>query len=67
MPPCPMRVTRLWEAVSVLGETPGTDPDASGMRYQHQTTICCGALAQRLPHLVAFTRLHVSEPLYGAT
>jgi hypothetical protein len=31
---CPMRLRRPQEAVSVLGETPRTDPDASGMRYQ---------------------------------
>ncbi|MBA2631971.1 MAG: hypothetical protein H0U86_03035 [Chloroflexi bacterium] len=40
--PCPMRLRRPQKAVSVLGETPGTDPDASDMRYHPfgQVPIC---------------------------
>ena len=33
-----MCLRRPWEAVSVLGETQGTVPDESGMRYHFTTT-----------------------------
>jgi hypothetical protein len=49
----------------VLGETPGTDPDASGMRYQPQTTTYRGPEAQSLQLLVPFTKSHFGEVLCG--